>query len=167
MIRHGMTLIELLASATLLAAVAIALATWLRIGGRAAADAGALTGRMRSSSAAIRLLCADVGARTTPWTLSPDGARLQVSTINALPGDAPGGRTVTWSWNDGALARAEEVVADPSARNAGGGPRTLRFERLRRSGGFRTDPNGLLWISSTETAGDSADPAVIVWQEWR
>ena len=167
--RAGMTLLEVLLAATLLAAVAVAIGTWTRITARAAVQITELHAREREASAAVRLLRADLeGSVGIGWTVDAAGRRLEVRTTHRLPGQVPDVRVISWSCATDGMTRSETVVVPSGDATPAPG---RHFTLPLVDGRFERSPDGLLWLrggaaSKAATATATATPAILVCGSW-
>ncbi|MDA3961793.1 MAG: prepilin-type N-terminal cleavage/methylation domain-containing protein [Planctomycetota bacterium] len=138
-LRRGLTLIELLAALALLSMVAVATATWLRIGARAAQAASQHLGPWQAQQAALRLLRDDCRLGATR-VVSEDGLELQLRTLHRL--QQRGAASVTWRIDpEGTVWRREGAEPDASQR-------TVWVDA--HPGRFQADEGGSLWWQQNE-----------------
>jgi hypothetical protein len=166
--RAGMTLLEVLLAATLLAAVAVAIGTWTRITARASVQITELHAREREASAAVRLLRADVaGSIGIGWELDAAGRRLEVRTTHRLPGQVPDVRVISWTCATDGITRSE-TASVPAGVAVPAGP-GRHFTLPLVDGRFERTADGLLWLKGgipNEATAATPSAAILVCGSW-
>lgn len=142
-IRRAFTLVEVLVAVTLASVVMLGVLTAIRTMQRAS---GSLEDRERQQvevDLCLRLLREDLLLTAGPsWSVMDHGRTLTVHTVQALPGEFPGAREVSWRPIPGGMVR--QVI--PQRNGHGGGSVEFTGMVAETTPQFRIDGSGALWL---------------------